>query len=180
MGVWLLVRFNLMITHEPGPENYRYILSILRDYLGDYQLVDAGTAVILLRVDDPYEAVHRLAENRDKIQIIYRVIPIDHVTDPYVEVVAEEAARLAEEKIPRNKTYRVSLKGRLYWKETRMPAHSMDAIRVIAEKIDRMVSLTHPDYVVYIRSVRLYHRRRVATITVTEPSNILSLASSRP
>ena len=61
-----------------------------------------------------------------------------------------------------------------------MPAHSLDAIRVIAEKIDRPVSLTHPDYVVYIRSVRLYHRRRVATLTVTTPDKILSLASSRP
>ncbi len=172
--------FNLMITHEPGPENYRYVLSVLREILGNYSLVDAGTSVILLRVEDPYKAIETLSKNRDKLNIIYRVIPIDKVVDPYVEIVAEEAARLAEEKIPKNKTYRVSLRGRLYWKETRMPAHSMDAIKVIAEKIDRPVSLTHPDYVVYIRSVRLYHRKRVATITVTEPSKILSLKSNRP
>ncbi len=169
-----------MVTHEPGPENYRFVLSLLRDLIGDFQLVDAGTAVLLLRVDDPYHVVEELSRVRDKLNLIYRVIPIDKVTDPYVETVAEEAARLAEEKIPPGKTYRVSLKGRLYWRETRMPAHSLDAIRVIAEKIDRPVSLTHPDYVVYIRSVRLYHRRRVATLTVTTPDKILSLASSRP
>ena len=169
-----------MITHEPGPENYRFVLSLLRDLIGDFQLVDAGTAVLLLRVDDPYRVVEELSRVRDKLNLIYRVIPIDKVTDPYVETVAEEAAKLAEEKIPPGKTYRVSLKGRLYWRETRMPAHSLDAIRVIAAKIDRPVSLTHPDYVVYIRSVRLYHRRRVATLTVTTPDKILSLASSRP
>jgi tRNA acetyltransferase TAN1 len=175
-----MTRFNLMVTHEPGRENYRYVLSLLRDILGDYRLVDAATAVILLRVDDPYEAVKILKENRDRINVIYRAIPIDTVTEPYVEVVAGEAARLAEEKIPEDKTYRITLKGRLYWRETRMPAHSMDAISIIAEGIKRKVSLTSPDYVVYIRSVRLYHRRRVATITVTTPDNIFSLISSRP
>ncbi len=172
--------FNLVVTHEPGPENYRYVLSLLREYLGDYQLVDAGTAVLLLKVKDPYEAVEKLRSVRDKLNIIYRVIPVDKITDPYVEVVADEAAKLAEEKIPSDKTYRVTLRGRLYWRETRMPAHSLDAIKVIAGKINRTVSLTHPDYLVYIRSIRLYHRRRVATITVTTPENILSVASSRP
>jgi tRNA acetyltransferase TAN1 len=169
-----------MITHEPGGENYRFVLSILRRIIGDYKLVDAGTAVILLRVDDPYRVIEELRNHRDELAIIYRVIPIDSIVNPYVEDVAEEAARLAEERIPRDKTYRVSLRGRLYWRETRMPAHSLDAIRVIAEKINRIVSLTHPDYLVYVRSVRLYHRRRVASITVTTPDKILSLKSNRP
>ncbi|MEM4718184.1 MAG: hypothetical protein QXE81_05440, partial [Desulfurococcaceae archaeon] len=68
----------------------------------------------------------------------------------------------------------------LYWRETRLPAHTMDAIRVIANGIDRQVSLTKPDYVVYIRSIKLYHRRRYATITVTSPYHILSPKSSKP
>ncbi len=169
-----------MITHEPGGENYRFVLSILRRLIGDYKLVDAGTAVILLRVNDPYGVVEELRRHGGELAIIYRVIPVDMVVNPYVEDVAEEAARLAEEKIPPDKTYRVSLRGRLYWRETRMPAHSLDAIRVIAEKINRMVSLTHPDYLVYVRSIRLYHRRRVAAITVTTPDKILSLKSNRP
>jgi tRNA acetyltransferase TAN1 len=50
----------------------------------------------------------------------------------------------------------------------------MDAIRVIAERINRPVSLKKPDYVVYIRSIKLYHRRRYAAITVTTPDMILS------
>ncbi|ADI31896.1 THUMP domain-containing protein [Staphylothermus hellenicus] len=172
--------FNLIITHEPGLDNYRYVLSILRSIIGNYRVVDAGTSVILLQVDDPYKAVEELRNRKDELNIMYRAIPIDVIVDPYVEVVAEKSAELAEKKIPEDKTYRVSLRGRLYWQETRMPAHSLDAIKVIAEKINRQVSLTHPDYVVYIRSVRLYHRKRVATITVTAPHNILSLKSNRP
>ncbi len=171
--------FNLMVTHEPGPENYRYVLSVLRDILDNYVVVDAATAVILLRVNDPYKAVEVLKQHRDELNLIYRIIPIDAITNPYVEDVAEKSAELAE-KIPVDKTYRVTLRGRLYWRETRMPAHSSDAVKIIAEKIDRPVSLTHPDYIVYVRSVRLYHRRRVATITVTTPDNILALASNKP
>ncbi|MGC8953887.1 THUMP domain-containing protein [Desulfurococcus amylolyticus] len=172
--------FNLMITHEPGLENFRFVLAKLRNTGLNYVLVDKGPSVILLKVDDPYDFTSRIREAVNEIQVIYRVIPIDVVTDPYVEIVAEKSRELALEKIPVDKTYRVTLHGRLYWLETRLPAHTMDAIRVIADKIDRQVSLTHPDYLVYIRSVKLYHRRRYATITVTSPSNIIALKSDKP
>lgn len=183
--VWILLssvsaRFNLIITHEPGPYNYRYILSVLRDIIGDFRVVDSTYSVMLLRVDDPYGIVRELGKHRDKLGVVYRVIPVDEVLDPYVEVVAERAAKLANERIPLDKTYRVSLRGRLYWRETRLPASSIDAIRVIAEKINRKVSLENPDYVVYIRSVKFYYRKRVAALTVTETSNILSLKSGKP
>ncbi len=176
----MLNRFNLIVTHEPGPENYRYVLSLLRDLIGDYRLVDSTYSVILLRVDDPYSVVDELKKHREELNLVYRVIPVDKVLDPYVEIIAEEAGKMADEKIPRDKSYRVSLHGRLYWRETRLPAHSIDAVRVIAEKIDRKVSLTSPDYVVYIRSIKFYHRKRVATLTVTETPNILVLKSDKP
>ncbi|MEM4953495.1 MAG: hypothetical protein QXR51_05255, partial [Desulfurococcaceae archaeon] len=114
------------------------------------------------------------------IPVIYRVIPVDLVVDPYVETVAEKARELAELKIPVDKTFRITLHGRLYWSETRLPAHTMDAVRVIANGINRTVSLTKPDYVVYIRSIKLYHRRRYATITVTTPDKIIALKSGKP
>ncbi len=172
-------RFDLIVTHEPGPYNYRYVLSILRDVIGDFQVVDASYSVVLLRTGDPYGVIEKFREKNVKPGVIYRVIPVDKVVDPYVEVVAEEASKLADERIPVDKTYRVSLRGRLYWLETRLPAHTMDAIRVIAEKIKRKVSLENPDYVVYIRSIKFYHRRRFASLTVTETRNILSFKSSR-
>jgi tRNA acetyltransferase TAN1 len=56
----------------------------------------------------------------------------------------------------------------------------MDAIKVIAEGVNRQVSLTHPDYIVYVRSIKLYHRRRYATITVTTPDKIITLKSEKP
>lgn len=143
-------------------------------------VVEAGSTVLLIRSDDPYVAVEKLRSNIDKLGVIYRVIPVDRVLEPYVEVIREVAAELGGQKIPDDKTFKVVLNGRLYWRETRLPAHSRDAIIAIAEKISRKVSLTNPDYVVYVRSVKFRHIRRLATLTVTEAKNILSLKSGKP
>ena len=172
--------FNLIVTHEPGRDNYRYVDSVLNQYVEGLILVDVAPAIILYRTSDPYKVVEELKKHRSELQLVYRVIPVDIVVEPYVETVAEESSRLAIERIPEDNTYRVTLHGRLYWRETHSPAHTMDAIHLIAKKIPRKVSLSNPDYVVYIRSVKLYRRRRVATITVTKPENILSLVSGKP
>lgn len=172
--------FNIIITHEQGLDNYKFVMSRIRKTGLDYVVVDKGPSVILLRVSDPYKAIETLREPIKEIPVIYRVIPVDSVVDPYVEVVAEKARELAEAKIPPDKTFRVTLHGRLYWAETRLPAHTMDAIRVIANGINRSVSLVHPHYVVYIRSIKLYHRKRCATITVTTPHMILATRSTKP
>ena len=175
----LIVSFNLIITHEQGLDNYRFILSKLRKTNLDYVLVDKGPSIILLRVDDPYKAIESLRDSLRDIPVIYRVIPVDSIVDPYVESVAERVKQLVEEKIPIDKTFKIILHGRLYWAETRLPAHTMDAIKIIANGIDRPVSLTNPDYVVYIRSIKLYHRRRYAALSVTSPSMIIS-KSNKP
>lgn len=172
--------FNIVITHEQGFDNYRFVISRLRRSGLDFVLVDKGPSVILLKTEDPYKAVDLLRQYAGELPVVYRVIPVDAVVDPYVEAVAQKAKELAEAKIPVDRTFRVTLHGRLYWTETRMPAHTMDAIRVIANGINRAVSLTHPDYVVYIRSIKLYHRRRYATVTVTQPHMILALKSGKP
>jgi tRNA acetyltransferase TAN1 len=172
--------FNIIITHEQGLDNYRFVMSRLRRIGFDYVVVDKGPSIILLRVEDPYRAIEQLKESIREVPVVYRVIPIDLVVDPYVEVVAEKAKFLAEQKIPVDKTFRVTLHGRLYWAETKLPAHTMDAIKVIAEGVNRQVSLTHPDYVIYVRSIKLYHRRRYATITVTTPDKIITLKSEKP
>ena len=172
--------FNVIITHDQGLDNYRFIMSRLRRIGFDYVVVDKGPSIILLRVEDPYRAIEQLKESIREVPVVYRVIPIDLVVDPYVEVVAEKAKFLAEQKIPVDKTFRVTLHGRLYWAETKLPAHTMDAIKVIAEGVNRQVSLTHPDYVIYVRSIKLYHRRRYATITVTTPDKIITLKSEKP
>ncbi|MEM1628177.1 MAG: hypothetical protein QXP02_01545 [Desulfurococcaceae archaeon] len=174
------MNFNILITHEPGIDNYRFILSRLRSHGIDYVLVDKGPSVILLRAGDPYEFVEKVKDIVNNIQVLYRVIPVDMVMDPYVEVVAENATRLAEERIPFDKSFRVTLHGRLYWLETRLPAHTYDAVKIIAEGIKRPVSLVNPDYIVYVRSVKLYYRRRYATLTVTTPNNIIVTKSNKP
>ncbi len=171
--------FNLIVTYEPGPGNDRYAISIIREIIGDAVYVDSGGGVLVFRVPDPYEAVRKIRERGGEIGVIYRVIPVDATAKPFVEDVAEEAWRLSE-KIPRDASYRIVLHGRLYWRETKQPAHSRDVVLYIAEKIDRRVDLENPEYVVYIRSLKLYYRRRVAAVTVTETSNIVSLASGKP
>lgn len=172
--------FNLLITYEYGSHNYRYVIGILRHIIGDIVVVEAGSSVILVRTGDPYLAIERLKSNIDKLGVIYRVVPVDKVLEPYVEVIREAATELGDQRIPMDKTFKVILSGRLYWRETRLPAHSRDAIIAIAEKISRKVSLNNPDYVVYIRSVKFRHMRRLAALTVTESKNILSLKSGRP
>lgn len=166
--------FNVVITHEQGLENYKFVLSRIRRAGVNYVLVDRAPSIILLRVEDPYEFIKALREHIGEIQVLYRVIPVDAVVNPYVEEVAAKAAELSDAKIPLDRTFRVTLHGRLFWAETRLLAHTMDAIRVIAEKISRPVSLKNPDYLVYIRSIKLYHRRRYATVTVSTPDAILS------
>jgi len=49
----------------------------------------------------------------------------------------------------------------------------MDAIRIIAEGIDRKVNLEHPDKVVYIRTIRV-KGEDYASITICPPDKILS------
>lgn len=168
-----------MITYEYGLQNYRYVVGLLRHFIGDVIVVEAGSSVILIRTKDPYEAIEKLRDYSDKLGVIYRVIPVDRVLEPYVEVIREAAGELSDQKIPADKSFKIVLNGRLYWRETRLPAHSRDAIVAIAEKISRKVSLTNPDYVVYVRSVKFRHMRRLATLTVTEARNILSLKSGK-
>ncbi|MEZ0394179.1 MAG: THUMP domain-containing protein [Desulfurococcaceae archaeon] len=173
--------FNVLVTHEPGRSNYRHAVSELRRLIGEVVVVDTAPSVILIKVRDPYEAIGALLERASEITpVIYRIVPIDLVLNPFVEDVAEAAWKLAEERIPREATYRVTLHGRLYWRETRMPASSRDAIEVIARNIARKVSLTSPDYQVYVRSVRLYHRKRVAALAVAPTRMFISLRSGKP
>ncbi|MEM1768734.1 MAG: THUMP domain-containing protein [Desulfurococcaceae archaeon] len=174
-------RFDLIITHEPGIYNYRYVISLLREIIGDFIVVDSGFSVILLKTGDPYSVVEKIRSfSSFKHGVIYRVIPVDIVLNPYVEEIAVNAKELASIKIPVDKSFRVTLNGRLYWRETRLPARTYDAVRVIAEHIDRRVDLENPDYVVYVRSIKFYHSRRLAALTVTETRNILSFKSSKP
>jgi len=83
--------FNVIITHEQGLDNYRFIMSRLRRIGFDYVVVDKGPSIILLRVEDPYRAIEQLKESIREVPVVYRVIPVDLVVDPYVEVIAEKA-----------------------------------------------------------------------------------------
>ncbi|MEM3980006.1 MAG: THUMP domain-containing protein, partial [Ignisphaera sp.] len=100
---------------------------------------------------------------------IHRVIPIDVVVDPLLNKVVKIATEYALRRIPENETYRVTLHGRLYTVDERgrlVKVPSLDAVRAIAQDINRKVNLKNPQWVVYVRSLSVQRWRTVVAISV--------------
>lgn len=171
-------RFNLIITHEPTYVNYKWARDQLEFMLDNIRIVDTSPSRILAYVDDPYKAVNIIREKIPKDTPILKVIPIDAVTEPYVEDVAKEVWNRAE-KIPGDKTFRITMQGHLYWRSTGLRARTIDAINYIAEKINRKVKLKEPDWIIYIKVLRVFRYQEVAAITVTPIEYILSIVKLR-
>jgi tRNA acetyltransferase TAN1 len=98
-------------------------------------------------------------------------VPVDAVVDPLIDRIAEKAQQLALARIPENATYRVTLHGKVFTlddKNRLVRIHSIDAIRVIAEKINRKVDLNNPEWVVYIRTINIRRWSAVTAISVAK------------
>lgn len=168
--------FNLIVTHEPTYVNYKWALEQLRDIIGRFNIIDVSQSRVLLRVEDPYKAVDLIRDKLPRDTPILRVIPVDLVLEPFVEDVAKAAWNLSS-KIPANATFRITLEGgHLYWRDTNLMAHTIDAIKYIASNIDRRVKLRDYDWVVYIRVLRLHKHVEVAALTVAPAKYIFSKA----
>ena len=168
------IDFNLMITHEPSYQNYKWAMDQITSILGHVVVIDAIQSRILLKVNDPYNALELLTQYLPRDTPILKIIPVDEVVDPYVEDVANVVWDLADSKIPKESTYRITLEGRhLYWKSNGSIAHREEAIKYIASKIDRPVNLKNYEWIVYIKVLRL-HRRERASITVAPTKYIFS------
>jgi len=165
--------FNLIITCEPGRENIDWVFSQINSCIGtSYVIVRIRSSLILLAVSNPYEVWYNLKKclyNKDTP--IQRVIPVDEIVDPILDRVSRKAQEYALNRIPKDATYRVTLHGRLYSIDSNgrlVKISSMDAIKVIAEGIDRKVNLKNPDWVVYIRVVPYRRWSYVAAIGVAK------------
>ncbi|ADM28008.1 conserved hypothetical protein [Ignisphaera aggregans DSM 17230] len=165
--------FNLIITCEPGRENIDWVFSQINSCIGtSYVIVRIRSSLILLAVSNPYEVWYNLKKclyNKDTP--IQRVIPVDEIVDPILDRVSRKAQEYALNRIPRDATYRVTLHGRLYSIDSSgrlVKISSMDAIKAIAEGIDRKVNLKNPDWVVYIRVVPYRRWSYVAAIGVAK------------
>ena len=104
--------FNLIITHEPGLDNYRWARNQIRQLIGEgLRYISSYQSVILYDVDeDPHEVARRLREALSgQATPIIRAIPIDYVTQPYIDDV-EEVVKEISDKIPPQHTFRITLK----------------------------------------------------------------------
>jgi tRNA acetyltransferase TAN1 len=165
------MEFNIVITYEPGEDNSDWVFSQINSCVGSsYIIVKVRSSIILLNVQNPYSFWHNIKVClQGKDTPIHRVIPVDVVTDPLLDRVAKIATEYALKRIPENETYRVTLHGHLYTVNERgrlIKVHSIDAVKTIAENINRKVSLKNPQWVVYVRSIPVRRWQIVATISV--------------
>jgi len=171
------VEFNLVVIHEPGPENYSWARNQVRQILGpNIIFVSAYQSVILYKVDiDPHEAAGKIREVlKGSSTPIIRVVPVDYVTEPLIDEVVEAVKKLVP-KIGNNETFRITLEGHLMSRRSDgslVRMHSIDAIREIAKYVDRPVDLKNPSWIIYIRVVRYMRVRRKATISLVKPEEI--------
>ncbi|MEM1526096.1 MAG: THUMP domain-containing protein [Ignisphaera sp.] len=163
--------FNIIITYEPGEDNSSWVFSQIDSCVGaSYVVARVRSSIILLNVQDPYSFWRNMKLClQGKDTPIHRIIPVDAVVDPLLEKVAKIATEYALRRIPGNETYRVTLHGRLYAVNERgrlVKVSSQDAVRVIAQDIDRKVNLKNPQWVVYVRCLPMRRWQTVAIVSV--------------
>ncbi len=164
--------FNLIVSHSPGWRNARRVITILKSVVKGLRVIDTPQSLVLAKTVDPYEAVENIASSIDLENTpILRVIPVDVNTRPIVSHVREAVAGLAS-KIPKSSTFAVRVEGRLYDDELK-PVHKIDAVRVIADVVERPVRLKNPDYLVLVKVVSLSYGQRYAAVMVAPPRYIL-------
>ncbi|MFN3268376.1 MAG: hypothetical protein ACK416_03860, partial [Zestosphaera sp.] len=104
-------------------------------------------------------------------------IPVDYVVDPYLDEVVEVVKNMVA-KIPPNESFRVTLQGHLMSvspEGRKIMMHSIDSIREIAKYIDRPVNLENPDWVVFIKIVKVMRGKRVAAVSLLKPHELINL-----
>lgn len=163
--------FNVLITYEPGEGNSDWVFSQINSCIGtSYVVTRVKNSIILLSVQDPYSFWRNMKiclQGRDTP--IHRVIPVDSIVDPILDKVAKIATKYALERIPEDNTFRVTIHGHLYALDERgrlVKVHSIEAIKAIAEHIERKVDLKNPQWVVYIRGVPVRRWHMVAIVSV--------------
>ncbi len=178
MHVLVKEPFNIIITHYPGYDNFSMAREQLREILEEIRIIDTGQSIILAKVKDPYEAVKIIRDSGLRETPILRVIPVDRVTDIYVDRVAEAVRELLLGKSKPEESFKIKIDGHLYAlrEDVSERLHKDEAIKIIAEGIDRPVDLRNPDWLVYVKAVRLYRVTELASVTVCRPPDILSFA----
>lgn len=172
--------FNLIVIHEPGPDNWRWARNQLRQLLGvEGKILTSYQSVMLYSVDgNPHEVADKLRESlMGGGTPIIRVIPVDYVVNPYLDEVVEVLKNIVV-KIPQNESFRITLQGHLMNVDSegrRTLMHSIDSIREMAKHVDRPVNLEKPDWVIFIKVVKVSRGRRVAAVSLLKPRELINL-----
>ena len=150
----------------------------LRSYWGKaFVVLKKQPSLLIIKYNgDPFEAVRKLKELVDpRYTTLLKAIPYDVSVPADIEEVIKAVDRFSK-KIGEGETYRITLRGPLYefkddkWREL----DREEAIRRIAEVIDRKVNLDQPDWVVYVRSLPLRGIQQ-AGISVHKPEWLFSV-----
>ncbi|MEO3993861.1 MAG: THUMP domain-containing protein [Desulfurococcaceae archaeon TW002] len=172
--------FNLIVIHEPGPDNWRWARNQLRQLLGvEGRILTSYQSVMLYLVEgNPHQVAGKLRESLSGGGTpIIRIIPVDYVVDPYLDEVIEIVKNMVT-KIPQNESFRITLQGRLMSVDSegrKIVMHSMDSIKEIAKYIDRPVNLENPDWVVFIKIVKVMRGKKVAAVSLLKPHELINL-----
>jgi len=171
----------LIVTHYPGYDNYSVARHQVAEVLERATVVDSGPSIFFLLVDDPYKAVSLLREKLPRETPILRVVPVDAVVDVFVDRVGATARDVLYSKSKPEEAFAVKLDGRLYARSEGSVKRlsTMEAVVRIASYIERPVRLKNPDWLVYVKTVKLYRTTELASITVARPQDILSFAKGR-
>lgn len=167
--------FNLIVVHEPGIDNYERVRNYVKQLLGNKVLYAYSyQSVVLYKcLDEPHECAEVIRRSSREAGIpIIKVIPVDLVVRADIAYVREAVRKLAN-KIPQGETFRITLQGHLERtdREYSVELSTDIAIREVASEIDRPVNLTNPDWVVYIRVIRV-GLAKVAAVSVLKPHEL--------
>jgi tRNA acetyltransferase TAN1 len=99
-----------------------------------------------------------------KVRFIMRVIPVDRVVDTKIEDISKAVEELASSAIGPAETFRVTIEAR------DSPYMDREIIDAVAGVVDRRVSLSSPDKIVFVQIFGEY-----SCVSVLAPPDILSI-----
>lgn len=157
---------NLIASFLPYREYRDVAIEDLRYALGEVYIIATRMNVIFARASykDPIELRRRLEERLPEDTPVLRVIPVTRIVPAEVEEVRKAVHSLLTAERPGS--FAIRLEARLLREGREIPR--MEAVKIIAEGIERRVDLGRPDILVLVKPFRV-REGRLAAIYVGPP-----------
>ncbi|WP_158298272.1 THUMP domain-containing protein [Aeropyrum pernix] len=162
---------NLIASFLPYREYKDVAVEDLRYALGEVYIIATRMNVIFARAsyEDPLELRRRLERRLPEDTPVLRVIPVMRIVPAEVEDVKKAVHSLLATQKPGS--FAIRLEARLLREGREIPR--MEAVKIIAEGVNRSVDLGRPDILVLIKPFRL-REGRLAAIYVGPPDGVFS------